>query len=115
MVANRIAVASTFWARFRGLMGRRALGPGEGLFLADNSIHMFFMRFAIDAVFVQGNDAGDGWTVVGLRAALRPWRGLVMPVRGAAAVFELEAGTIARTGLAVGDRLALETAEPRPA
>ncbi|MEO7119128.1 MAG: DUF192 domain-containing protein [Candidatus Limnocylindrales bacterium] len=112
VVADRVAVASGFWGRFRGLMLRGSLAPGEGLFLADSSIHMFFMRFAIDAVFV-GAQSGTGnaeRSVVAVRTGLRPWRSLVMPVRGAAGVVELAAGTLADAGVQVGDTLVFEIA-----
>ena len=37
----------------RGLLGRDGLEPGDGLLITKTgSIHMFFMRFAIDAVFL---------------------------------------------------------------
>ena len=105
-------MAGSFWARFRGLMGRSALDPGEGLFLATTSIHMFFMRFAIDALFVGEATGADGEerAVVAVRHSLRPWRGLVMPVRGAAGVVEVAAGILAAAGVEVGDRLVFEMA-----
>ena len=63
---------------------------------------MLFMRFPIDAVFV--DRVGR---VVKTREDLRPWT-LVIAARGAAEVLELPAGTIARTGTQVGDELAFE-------
>ncbi len=66
---------------------------------------MLFMRFPIDAVFVDGPDTNGDRRVVSIRADLPPWRGVVMPVRGAAGVLELPAGTVERTGLRVGDRI----------
>ena len=38
-------------------MGRASLAPDEGLYLPVNSIHMLFMRFAIDALFVGAADS----------------------------------------------------------
>jgi uncharacterized membrane protein (UPF0127 family) len=102
-VAARVTMARSFWGRFRGLMGRAALADDEGLYLATNSIHMLFMRFPIDALFVGRPDAAGDRHVVAIRAGLRPWSGLVMPVRGAQGVIELPDGAIARAGLAVGD------------
>ena len=66
-----------------------------------SSIHMFFMRFAIDAVFVDG-----GGTVLALRPNVRPWIGFAA-CRRAKACIELPAGFCARAGLAVGDTLTL--------
>jgi uncharacterized membrane protein (UPF0127 family) len=101
------------WAKFMGLMGRGALPPGAGLWLPDsNGIHMMFMRFPIDAIFVGKPDGGSGGiearVVVSVHESLPVWRGLVPLVRGAHGVLELPSGTIASTGTAVGDRIALE-------
>ena len=56
-LAERLETASSLWAKFMGLMGRPPLPPGEGMWLpASNGIHMMFMRFPIDAVFVSRPD-----------------------------------------------------------
>jgi uncharacterized membrane protein (UPF0127 family) len=103
-LAASVEVAVSFWGRFRGLMGRSALLPGTGLWIpATNGIHMFFMRFAIDAVFLSRSAAGGARRVVSVRRALPPWLGLVPLVRGADGVLELPTGTIAATGTEVGD------------
>ena len=107
-VAGRVRLATSFWARFRGLMGSSALTPEAGLYLPVNSIHMLFMRFPIDAVFVSSPDAAGDRHVVAIRADLPAWRGLVMPVRGATGVLELCAGTAARQGLQPGDTVRFE-------
>jgi hypothetical protein len=112
VLGERVEEAASFWGRFMGLMGRPALPAGGGLLLAGNGIHMLFMRFAIDAVFVGHEDTEGRRRVVAVRGSLRPWTGIVPYVRGAAAVIELPAGTAAASGTAVGDTLALETAEP---
>ncbi len=125
VLASDVRTASSIWARFRGLMGRGGLAPGEGLwFPGDASIHMLFMRFAIDAVFlapdVEGRSrsadggaaatggAGNAWRVVAIRGHLRPWIGVVWFVRGARGCLELDAGVADRAGLQVGDRLRFE-------
>ena len=98
-------MADTFLSRGLGLLPRSSLGEGEGLLITRTStITMFFMRFAIDAVFV-----GRGRVVVDVRERLRPW----LPAagaRGAAEVLELPAGTVARTGTQAGDELLYEPA-----
>ncbi|CAN5742881.1 hypothetical protein BH18CHL1_BH18CHL1_09960 [soil metagenome] len=109
VVADRVAVASTLAGRFRGLMGRSTLQPGEGLYLPTSSIHMFFMRFPIDALFVGRADADGVREVVGVRGGLPPWRGVALPVAGAEGVVELAAGTLA-DGPLVGDCVRLEPA-----
>jgi uncharacterized membrane protein (UPF0127 family) len=102
VLARRVAFADSFWGRFMGLMGRASLPDGEGLYIPGNSIHMFFMRFPIDALFVGKPDASGARSVVACRPNLRPWTGLVMPVHGAAGVVELPAGAIERAGVQAG-------------
>ncbi|HEV8402722.1 MAG TPA: DUF192 domain-containing protein [Candidatus Limnocylindrales bacterium] len=117
-LARRLEVADGLWARFMGLMGRPALAPDTGLWLTgSNGIHMMFMRFAIDAVFLAkpdtaGGDGRETRAVLSVHRGLRAWTGLVPLVRGANGVLELPVGTIDRTGTAVGDRIALEPAGP---
>ena len=110
MIAGRVAFAGTFWTSFLGLMGRAAIDPDEGLWMPGvTSIHMFFMRFAIDCAFL-GPEAPDGTRpLVAVRQRLRPWLGLVWTVRGARGVLELAGGALERSGTQVGDRIRLET------
>ncbi len=111
-LGDRLEVADGVWQRFMGLMGRPNLEPGAGLWLTGtNGIHMMFMRFAIDAVFLgQPDPERDGaHPVLSVHPALPAWRGLVPLVRGASGVLELPVGTIARSGTAVGDLIALDT------
>ncbi len=59
-LATSLEVASSLWAKFMGLMGRSTLPAGSGLWLPDsNGIHMMFMRFPIDAVFLGRPVAGS--------------------------------------------------------
>jgi uncharacterized membrane protein (UPF0127 family) len=86
----------------RGLLGRSGLEPGSGMLIdAAPSVHMFFMRFPIDVVFLDRD-----WKVVGIRSRLRPWR--VAGARRAVAALELPAGAAAEAGIEVGDVLVLE-------
>jgi len=102
--------ADSLWAKFMGLMGRSDLPSGTGLWLSEsNGIHMMFMRFAIDAVFVGKPDADGARPVLAIRRALPAWRGLVPFIRGAHGVLELPVGTIDASGTMVGDRIAIET------
>ena len=103
-MAASLEVAASFGSRFMGLMGRSALLAGEGLWLRPaSSIHMLFMRFPIDVVFLAKPDADGGRRVVGVRRALRPWTGVVWWARGADGCLELPAGTAAASGTTVGD------------
>lgn len=88
------------------------MAPGEGLYLATASIHMLFMRFPIDAVFMGRADDEGLREVVALRHRLSPWRGLVLPVRDAVGVVELPAGTLESAGVRQGERLRLTPYEP---
>lgn len=108
-IASAVDDARTFGSRFRGLMGRSSLPVGSGMwFEGTNGIHMFFMRFPIDCLFL-GRPGPDGSRiVVALRRALPPWRGIVWYVRGAHGVLELPAGVLAESGTIVGDRVRLE-------
>jgi uncharacterized membrane protein (UPF0127 family) len=85
----------------RGLLGRAGLERGEGILLRPaSSVHMWFMRFPIDAVFLRR----DG-QVLRIAPNLEPWR--TAGCWGARAVVELPAGECERVGLRVGDRLEL--------
>ena len=108
-LAVRLETAGSLWAKFLGLMGRRSLPAGDGLWLpATNGIHMMFMRFPIDAVFV-GKAGPDGSRAVrSVHRGLRAWVGLVPLIMGADGVLELPVGTIDATATRVGDRVRIE-------
>ncbi len=92
ILCERCLLAETALTRMKGLLGRRELPSGEGILLKPAaSVHMAFMRFPIDAVFLDGD----------LRVV--PWR--AAGSRGAKAVLELPAGEAKRRGLTAGDRL----------
>jgi uncharacterized protein len=116
VLADRVEVAASLWGKFWGLMGRPSLDDGAALWLPDsNGIHMMFMRFPIDAVFVGRPDdaAGGARRVLSVHPGLARWTGLVPLVRGAHGVLELPVGTIAGSGTAVGDLIRLEPPTPR--
>jgi uncharacterized protein len=108
-----LEIAESFGGRFLGLMGRASLPADGGMWLRPgSSIHMLFMRFPIDAVFLARPSADGGRRVVSIHADLRPWLGVVWWARGADGVLELPAGTAAATGTVVGDIIVLEEAPP---
>jgi uncharacterized membrane protein (UPF0127 family) len=108
VLAARVEIGASLWAKFMGLMGRRSLPAGDGLWLPDdNGIHMFFMRFPIDALFLDSPDGDGVRRVVRAVPDLPPWRGLVPFVRDAKGVLELPAGTIAASGTEAGDLVTL--------
>jgi uncharacterized membrane protein (UPF0127 family) len=90
-IATSVTVADNPWTRFRGLMLRRRLAEGEGLIIRPcGSIHMMFMRFAIDVVFFDADQR-----VTKVARDVKPWRGLAFGGRGAKGVIELPAGAAA--------------------
>ena len=99
-VANRVRVARSNLDRSVGLLRTPEVKPGEGLWIERSpSIHMFFMQYPIDAVFV----AKDG-RVTKVAANLKPWR-IVAWAPGARDCLELRAGAAAKSGTQVGDQL----------
>ena len=101
VLGDAIDVADSSSNRNRGLLGRSSLSPGEGLWITPcEAIHMFFMRFAIDAIFLDRHKR-----VVKISSRLKPWR-LAGSLR-AKSVLELPAGTAEATGTQVGDQLEL--------
>jgi uncharacterized membrane protein (UPF0127 family) len=105
VACERCVVADTAAKRMKGLLGRAGLDEGEGLLIKPaGSIHMFFMRFPIDAVFLDRE-----LRVVKVVPKLRPWR--IAAARGAKQVVELGAGEAARRGIEPGQQLTLTEEE----
>ena len=70
VLAERLRPAHTHWTRLRGLLGTASLPAGEGLWLKPcRRIHMFGMRYAVDAVFLD-----DAQRVVRVLPDLGPGR-----------------------------------------
>lgn len=87
--------------RMRGLLGKSSLPPGEGIwFPRTSSIHMWFMRFPIDVVYLD-RELRVKKTV----EALKPWR--FSGARGSRSTLELAAGALATLDLRIGDLLTL--------
>lgn len=103
MLANQCEVARSFLRRGLGLLGRPSLPAGSGLLIEPcSSIHMLFMRFPIDAIFVDRQGQ-----VAALYPSLPPWR-LYAGHRRARYVLELPAGVIAATQTTIGDRIVVQ-------
>jgi uncharacterized protein len=102
VVCQRCEIPESSFGRARGLLGRSSLDPDGGMLIdRAGSVHMFFMRFPIDVVFLDRDR-----TVVGVRHRLAPWR--VAGARHAVAALELPAGAAALAGIQEGDVLVLE-------
>jgi uncharacterized membrane protein (UPF0127 family) len=101
VVVRHCRVAASPAQRLRGLLGRPAQRPGEGLLLVPCAgVHTCFMRGPIDVVFLAA-----GGEVLRVVPRLRPWR--AASCRGAHAVLELPPGACASGGITAGARLAL--------
>jgi uncharacterized membrane protein (UPF0127 family) len=95
-----LKVATTEWARGKGLLGTKSLGPEQALLIPRcNAIHTFFMKFAIDCVFVDKN-----MCVKAIVPKVKPFK-VVWPVWGARAVIEFAAGRAQELQLQVGEKL----------
>lgn len=102
-VCPKCQIADNFWTRGKGLLGRAALPVDEGILLIPGtSIHMFGMKFSIDALFLTKDDLvtdfvenlAPGKMHVAQNGAGKPF-----------ATLELAAGTIQNCGVRVGDQL----------
>jgi uncharacterized protein len=106
MLGGRIRRADSLWTRGVGLLGRGGLATGEGLHIVPcGSVHMFFMRFAIDVVYLDRE-----MRVVKTVEALKPWR--VSAARGAKSAIELPPGAIAASQTVRGDQLSTRSITP---
>jgi uncharacterized membrane protein (UPF0127 family) len=100
-VCERCTVADTPLSRLKGLLGRAELPSGDGLLIRPtSSIHTCFMRFPIDAVFLDRE-----LVVLRVVPRLRPWRAAMR--RGSKLVLELAAGESDRRGIRPGEQLTL--------
>jgi uncharacterized protein len=94
--------ADNFLSRFKGLMGKKSFSEEDGLIINPcNSIHMFFMKFSLDIVFVNKNNR-----VVHLIENLKPWK-LSKIVWSAAFVIELPIDSIKKAKQKLGIFLSL--------
>ncbi len=99
ILATQLEVAATGPRRRKGLLGRKGLLPGEGLWIVPcESVHTFFMRFPIDLVYLDRKNR-----IKKVKNALGAWR--MSACFSAHSVLELPAGTIRRTETQRGDML----------
>ena len=103
IISENARLADTALSRVIGLLNRGSLSAGEGLVITQcRSIHMFFMKFSIDVIFVDRKNA-----VIGLVKRIQPfcmspyfWR--------ASCAIELPAGAIDATQTVIGDTVVWE-------
>lgn len=97
-IGDQIVVADSSLTRFLGLMGKRSLLPGSGLWITPSSgVHTCWMRMSIDIVALDSN-----LRVVKTAHAVRPWRisGLSLKTHS---VLELPPGQIRACNIEAGD------------
>jgi uncharacterized protein len=105
VLCQRLEDAGGFSGQSRGLLGREGLEPDQGMLFETGRftpfmwMHMFFMRFAIDIVFLDRHGR-----VVNINRALKPWR-VSSIVFGARKALELAAGAAERSRTEVGDQI----------
>ena len=98
-----ILIANSFFTRLAGLMFRKKLPKATALLLTScNSVHMCFMRFAIDVIYLDKE-----FKIIKVEQNLKPWIGLSICSK-AWATLEMTAGEAERCGLAVGKKLIIE-------
>ena len=98
LIAAEVITAKKFFNRLFGLTVRRKLKANEGFYIEYcSSIHTFWMRYSIDAVFLDRNNK-----VIAIYDSIRPFR-VTKFIENAFSVLELCPGTIGRTSLSVGD------------
>jgi uncharacterized membrane protein (UPF0127 family) len=102
-LASNLEIADTAAKRNKGLLGRRSLPKGEGLWIVPcESVHTFGMQFPIDLVYLDRKHR-----VKKVRSAVRPWR--ISACLSAHSILELPSGTIVATQTEKGDLLEVTT------
>lgn len=97
---HQVDVADTFGKRLKGWMGKKKPQSSEGLLLIPcKSIHTLFMKFPIDVLFIDPSGK-----VIHLIEQMKPWR-FSPVIQQSAAVLELVGGSVAESGIRLGDRV----------
>lgn len=104
VLVEDLEMPRTMIGRGLGLMFRKNLAPGRGMWINPCSgIHMMFMNFAIDAVFLDRSDR-----VKKVYRKLPRWYGVVWWEIGAHSVLELPPGSTAGIDLEPGDQIVIQ-------
>lgn len=99
-----LKVADSLLSRMKGLLGTASLDPDQGLWIKPcNSVHTFFMNYAIDCVFLDSS-----MTVCSVIEDLRPGK-MVFPQWGASSVIEMKSGRSRQLAIRKGDQLYVGT------
>jgi hypothetical protein len=108
VVGNSVELADTSMKRLFGLLGRRGLETGGGLWIKPSSgVHTFGMTFDIDVVGLDRN-----LKVIKLWNSMVPYRVTSVSFK-LRSVLELPSGVILASKMQVGDQLHI-TSTPEP-
>lgn len=108
ILCERLEDAGGLGGQSRGLLGRDSLGASDGMLFVNGRfnpfmwMHMMFMKFALDIVFLDRNNR-----VIKINDELKPWH-VSSIVFGARKALELSAGAAARSGTNTGDMIEFE-------
>lgn len=103
VIAENILYANSMYKRFIGLMGKNEINHNEGVFLTPcNSIHMMFMKFPLDIIFLDRKNK-----VIHITENIKPWQ-ISRIVFKAQSVLEVMAGKARETDLQVGDKIEIK-------
>jgi uncharacterized membrane protein (UPF0127 family) len=104
VLAEELEIPATSFGRGLGLMFRKTLPAGRGMWLMPCSgIHMMFMNFPIDAVFLDSRER-----VKKVYRKLPAWYGVVWWEIGARSVLELPPGSTSEIDLQRGDQIIIQ-------
>lgn len=99
LISSEIKLADSFITKLIGLLNKDRLNNNEGLFLKNcSSIHCFFMKFTIDAVYISKD------MKVVYKETIKPW-GVGKLVKNCSHILELKEGMA--KDIKVGDSLSL--------
>jgi uncharacterized membrane protein (UPF0127 family) len=108
LVGTRVDLASTWWGRFKGFIGRQEPIPGEGILLWPcNAVHTYGMSFDLDILFLD-----ERGRVLEMIRSFAPWK-KTSRVPGARYVLEGPPGMIEESQTEVGDLLTWWDPAPR--
>jgi uncharacterized protein len=104
-LASRLELADRGPSRAKGLLGRKGLAPGEGMWIVPcESVHTFGMQFPIDLVYLDRKHR-----IRKVRNSVPPWR--LSVCLSAHSVIELPAGTVQNTRTESGDMVEFSPAD----
>ena len=96
-LASKAEVAKSGSKRSKGLLGRKGLTAGEGMWILPcEAIHTFFMQFAIDLVYLDRKNH-----IKKVVSSVPPWR--LSACLSAYSVLELPSGTVHNSQSRPGD------------